>query len=199
LNISADESPFTLGAQALDYVDTVTNASNPDLKYDLPTPLTDAICIQFDYKVANNSGNNITLSLQGEDLADDLVLRLRSGGAVRNQLNSGTELIAGISLSTWYHVEITTSVINPSGVETYDISVGEFGGSTVSLTGLSFRNDVDTAYASILLTDGSGAANTSNFTVDNFSITLIPEPSIAGLLGVGCLSLVASRRRRSRP
>ncbi len=44
---------------------------------------------------------------------------------------------------------------------------------------------------------GDGANNTNNATFSNLSISIIPEPSMFGLLaGLGALALVAARRRR---
>jgi parallel beta-helix repeat protein len=177
LDITANPSPFSGGSRAVTYLDNNTDRSNPDLSYAMPTSWTGPLNIQFDYQVAANSGQAITFYLRGEDNDPDLHLRLRAGGGIRNKTDAGEELIRGISQGLWYHVDITTSPINPAGLETYDISVTRFSdGSTTAVTGLSFRRDVDTAYSSVLFQDVSGATQTSEWTIDNFSITRLPAP-----------------------
>lgn len=198
LNITANQSPFSLGSQAVTYLDGNTVGSNPDLRYTLSTPWASGMSIQFDYMVVANSGNNITMSLQGVDLADDMQLRLRSGGAIRNQATSTTtDFISAIALGTWYHVEIQTSAINPSGLEIFNISVTPFGGATTVVNALTFRNDVNTGYSSIFFTDSSGASATSEFVIDNFSV-VVPEPSTFSLLVMALFALAGVRHRFDR-
>jgi hypothetical protein len=172
LNIASNESFFTAGTNAVTYLDNNTNSttSNPDLRYRLPTPEEGPLSISFDYIVTSNSGQAITMYLCGVDDGTDLHLRLRAGGAIRNKTDAEEELIRGIPQDTWHRVEILTSGINTNGLETYDITVTREDGSVTEVTGLEFRRDVDTAYGSVYFQDVSGAIETSEWTIDNFSL-----------------------------
>jgi hypothetical protein len=78
------------------------------------------------------------------------------------------------------------------GGTTYQLnSVTATGTSDIATIGETF-----TAGQTITLRMNSGAAAGSNFALESFTITAVPEPSsFAALLGLGALGFVATRRR----
>lgn len=97
--------------------------------------------------------------------------------------------------SDW--VDMTTLTINTN----YSLLVEAnttTGLMTVSLNGSPIAEDVAVTTASITAPTGFRvySVNGSDVEVDNISITAIPEPSSALLLGVGLLTLVLRRRCR---
>jgi hypothetical protein len=65
---------------------------------------------------------------------------------------------------------------------------------SISLTGLSI-SDGDNYYFRWTGNDAGGTGSRDEFALDDISMTAIPEPATAGLLGLGALALTLVRRR----
>lgn len=110
------------------------------------------------------------------------------GFSTANFQNSGMTIVAG----TTYHFTIT----NYHATETYDVSIFD-GTNTVSAAGLGWRADAGGGVQDALAFNNKESATTDTFgySIDNISISGVPEPSSAALLGLA--GLVMLRRRRA--
>lgn len=117
-------------------------------------------------------------------LAGELVLYRITGAAVTDI----SALPLSLDPAKDYTFELTTEGSLLTG------RVYEVGGGLVAL-----EQGVDATYASgysgLLGYSGGGTAPT-DFTADNFSVNLVPEPTTGALLGSALLALVARRRFR---
>ena len=180
LNVIAAESSFVdgpgsattggLGAQALQWLDTNTTDSNPDVVIiDRGTGITEDVVIRFDY--LNVTGDNLRLEIYDETGTRGIRLDLDSGGTIKNN-GSGTTL-GFTSTNKWHAVEITTNLAS----DTYDLVVQrDDKASPDSFTGLAFNNSIANI-ATMQLIDASGLSNTSEYYIDNISIDIAP-PSV---------------------
>ncbi|MEA2067674.1 MAG: hypothetical protein U9P12_00610, partial [Verrucomicrobiota bacterium] len=170
VNILADQSPFGSGTNAVNYYDDSTNL-NPKIEYDLSMATTNPLSIQFDFKL-NSALGIATFQIEGSDGQPAMYLNLVANTTeLRNQTGSTTyDLILDTAEDTWYHVDILTSAINPSGNETYDISVTPFGGTATTVNDLVFRTGVATAFTRVQFMQNAGATAKSDIVLDNFSV-----------------------------
>ncbi|MDY6914621.1 MAG: PEP-CTERM sorting domain-containing protein [Planctomycetota bacterium] len=83
-----------------------------------------------------------------------------------------------------------TTLLSVNGVEQYYWTVAVDDAKSFSLTDASFWNYVDMDW-------GSGYSSGSGFFDDFYVATGTPEPATAGLLALGSLGLLKSRRRRT--
>jgi len=170
VNVVNDPSPFSGGTNAFNYYDE-SDDKNPKVEYDFISATTNPLSIKFDFKL-NTYRGYAQFQIEGDDGGTDMQLALtRETSELANQTGSTTyQLILDTDVGTWYHVEILTSAINPSGNETYDISVTPFGGAATVVTNLTFRNDVDTKYTRVQFAQNSTANAKCDIVVDNFSV-----------------------------
>lgn len=97
-------------------------------------------------------------------------------------------LPTGAALST----DLTFSITNVDGAN-YVLSLTQDGVVLGSAT-------TDSSFIGSFQYAGFGVANgtAANFQVDNFSVSVVPEPSTYGLMGAGALGALALVRRRKR-
>lgn len=203
VNVVSSPSSFagaSTATQAVRYEDTDTaSGSNANIAYTFASTVTTGMTIQFDFKLNSTSGYP-TLQLLDSANTAGLFLNLTRNSAqpaIVNQTNGGGgTTITNVDLSTWYRVTIQLDAPS-AALETYAITVESGDGAATPLnfsssTNYSFRNNV-IDYNRINIFNNTTGAGTSDFHIDNFSITAVPEPSAALL---GCLGLMALVRRR---
>jgi hypothetical protein len=196
---SAQSSPFAAGSQSV-FIDQ-TSGSGPALSYSF-TATTNALVISFDYYLGAGAGVLPTFNLKGSSgsgLQLNLHNNLQESGKTKivNQTAGGgvgVELLNGVQVQKWYHIEIVTAAATDAN-DTYSISITPDGGSTTSISGLAFRNNL-TNFTGIEFSWNSTAGG--DLYIDNISVSSIPEPAqIALLFGVAVIGVVTWSRRRA--
>jgi hypothetical protein len=181
LNVIADESPFVdgpgsgttggPGSQALQWLDNVSDSSNPDIFIiDAETGTTQDLVIRFDFRKL--SGFNLRFMIYddsttvGQPFTGTRAVRLDldNGGRI---LNNGSGEPLAFTGTSWHSIEITTNLAN----NTYDLVHEIEGGSVSTFTDLPFNSPV-TNVARVWIGDLSGAANQAEFIFDNISVTV---------------------------
>lgn len=196
---NAQSSPFTTGGQSA-FLHRASG-SGPALSYNFAST-TARLVISFDYYLGTSAGVLPSFTLKGSSgtgLQLNLHNNLQEAGKVKivNQTAGGgvgVGLFTGVQVQKWYHIEIVTDTATAAS-DTYSISITPDGGSTTSVSGLSFRNNL-TNFTGIEFSWNSTAGG--DLYVDNVSVSVapVPEPAdIALLFGVGAVGLVAWRRR----
>jgi len=167
---------------------------------------TDTIIeFSFDYVVGTGTTlffHAIGLTENGINNSNEILANTgSSNGGIQNQADTAANY-GDISLLTGNdpgNVTADAVALTGSGtytgsfdVSTYSWSADEAaGGLSGSIIDLSDFDLLQFAFgANVTTTDGSGA-----YSIDNFSVTTIPEPSSALLLSLGALGLVVRRRR----
>ncbi len=200
LNVIAAESSFVdgpgsattggPGSQSLHWLDTNTTDSNPDIVvFDLNTGITQDVVIRFDF--VNISGNNLRFQLLDEAGIRGIRLDLDNGGHIKN--NGTGDTLEFTSNNKWHALEITTNLAN----DTYDLVIErDDRGSPDTFTDLPFNNAIANI-AKMEFVDFSGSSSTSEYYIDNLSVTVIPEPSAYALMfGALSLGVVLLRHRQ---
>ena len=200
LNVAAQESVFAdgpgsasvggPGSQSLHWLDTNTTDSNPDIiVFDLPTGITQDVVIRFDF--VNISGDNLRLQLLDDTGTRGIRLDLDNGGQIKN--NGSGDTLEFTSTNKWHALEITTNLAN----NTYDLFMErDERNATLTFTDLPFNNTISNI-GRWEFVDLSGSSKTSEYYIDNLSVTVIPEPSAYALVfGALSLGVVLLRRRQ---
>ena len=116
----------------------------------------------------------------------------QNGGGYNSNLwiNSSMALTAGTTYSFTINIDPTT--------KTYSVSIFD-GSTTATATGLGFRSNSFSGGSYLNFTTRNDAATTSDtiaYSLDNISVSAIPEPSTyAALAGLGVLGFAGYRRR----
>ena len=201
LNVISAESSFVngpesattggSGSQALQWLDTNTSDSNPDvvlLDRGTGNGFTQDVVIRFDF--LNVSGNNLRFQTYDDTGTRGIRLDLDNGGTIKNNGGGGTLEFTGTN--KWLSLEITTDLAN----DTYDLIIKRDDRTeTKTYTGLAFNNSI-TNIGKMAFEDSSGASNTAEYHIDNISVSaVVPEPSAYALL-FGTLSGCAVLLRR---
>jgi hypothetical protein len=195
LNVIGSNSTWSAGSKSLQWLDTNTTDSNPDVFiFDELTGITQDLTLGFDF--VNISGGFLRFQVYDSSGTRAIRLDLDEGGRIFNNGTSGTELeFTGQGLDRWHTIEIQTDIAN----DTYDISIFRNGRTEAAVfTDLAFNNAVSN-FATIAFQDFAGGANTSEFYIDNISVTVVPEPGTYALIlgGLALLGIIV-RRRLSR-
>ncbi|MBN8711581.1 MAG: PEP-CTERM sorting domain-containing protein [Verrucomicrobia bacterium] len=158
---------------------------------------TSALSISFDFYLGASPGVIPQFSLLNSSGTAGLILQLRNyaGTNIMNRtgdFQTGNNL-STVALSSWYHIDITTSAASVSG-NTYSITITQNGGSPVTYSNLNFYNQIAN-FSKIEF--GWGSTNGREMYVDNIVVATVPEPSVALLLGLGAFALIMRLPRRS--
>lgn len=158
---------------------------------------TSALSISFDFYLGASPGVIPQFSLMNSSGSAGLILQLRNyaGSNIMNRtgdFQTGNNL-STVALSSWYHIDITTSAASVSG-NTYSITITPNGGSPVTYSNLNFYNQIAN-FSKIEF--GWGSTNGRELYVDNIVVATVPEPSVALLWGMGVFALVMRTQRRS--
>ena len=158
------------GYQALQWLDTNSTDSNPDLlAIDLATGTTKDLVIRFDF--LNVSGNNLRLQVLDDTDTCGIRLDLDNGGTIKN--NGTGDTLEFTSNNKWHALEITTNLAN----DTYDLVIErDDRGSPDTFTDLPFNNAIANI-ATMEFVDFSGASNTAEYYIDNISIVEVAAAS----------------------
>jgi hypothetical protein len=198
---NAVSSPFATGGQSV-FLDQ-TSGAGPALSYNF-TATTEALSISFDYYLGSGAGVLPTFVLKGSSGAGlqlNLHNTLQESGKTKivNQTAGagvGVELLNGVQTQKWYHIEIVTAAATEAA-DTYSILITPVGGSTTSIGGLAFRNNL-TNFTGIEFSWNSTSGG--DLYLDNISVASVPEPAQIGLLvGMAAMGVVTWGRRRTRP
>ena len=204
LNVAAQESVFAdgpgsasvggPGSQSLHWLDTNTTDSNPDIivfDYASGSGITQDVVIRFDF--VNISGNNLRLQLLDDTGTRGIRLDLDNGGNIKNNGTGDTLEFTGTGLTKWHAIEITNNLANNN----YDLFMErDERNATLTFTDLPFNNAISNI-GRWEFVDLSGSSNTSEYYIDNLSVTVIPEPSAYALVfGALSLGVVLLRRRQ---
>jgi hypothetical protein len=143
---------------------------------------------------ARLNGNNAFNQLGGYGLAYEPFAASLAGEMVLYE-------ITGASLGDLGSIQLT---LDPAKDYTFELiiqgsqltgNIYEIGGGLVGT-----KTATDSTYASgfsgVLGYGQNGVTPPTDFTVDNFSVSLVPEPTAGCLLGAGFLALLAQRRAR---
>ena len=202
LNVIAAESVFAdgpgsastggPGSKALEWLDTNTTDSNPDIVvFDLATGSAQDLIIRFDF--VNIAGNNLRFHLEDDAGTRAIRLDLDNGGRILNNGTGATLEFTGEGLTRWHAIEITTNLAN----NTYTLFMERDGrDATLTFSNLPFANPV-TNIGLMEFVDFSGSSNTSQYYLDNISVTTVPEPSAYALMLGGLVLLGVLVRRRT--
>lgn len=151
--------------------------------------------------IVTGTANYVGLSLLGNDSTNffstdnPLFLTLHGNGAVVLYKNGGTNIfaqgIAGFSQTTAYKLALQYTFATAS-TGTAVIFVNDSQFASVAVSGLNSASVSGTGFYLLV-------AQTGSTTIDNFQTSAIPEPStLALLVGVGAMTLLATRRSRCK-
>lgn len=200
VNVVSSASSFagaTTATQAVQYGDSNDTSNNAFFSYTFASSTTSALTIQFDFKLNTHTAFPTFIVAETAANKGGMFLNLTRDSTppkMINQINGGGgNDITEFALDTWYRVTLELDAIS-AAKETYGITVAQSGVATpiyTSTTNFSFRENL-ADYNSIKFINNTGPSGTSDFLIDNFSIT-VPEPSSALL---GCVGMMALLRRR---
>ncbi|EIQ01550.1 hypothetical protein OpiT1DRAFT_00121 [Opitutaceae bacterium TAV1] len=181
LSIRNDVPPTVGGSHSVRYYDASGAGNIPVLAATFSSSTTSALSVAFDYKVMAGGDGVPALALRSSNNTVGFALNLYNNGKLTL---GGTETIS-ITTNAWYHVEITTSIAGTAGELT--VSVRKHGEQNVETITGSFTTNLDD-YNSLRFNSASGS--TTDYYLDNITVTAIPEPatkayvSIIGLVGL---------------
>ena len=96
--------------------------------------------------------------------------------------------------TTTYRWDIIGTDFDGVSAASFDVRIFDAGTEVFTSTGNTFATTTSDAIESVNFYRG-GNWGGGGFTVDNISITAVPEPSSAALLGLGGLALILRRRK----
>lgn len=198
---SSAQSPFTSGTQGVN-IATAAGASTPTPKLSQSINSSygsnTSFSLSFDFLsqgTYTGTDGALILRLFGNSGANQAI-SLRGDGSIA--LNGTTSATSSYSKNTWYHASLTLPTLaNSQTTTTITLTltpwVSGAPGTPVSFTG-NWNMAGASYYSTFQVQQGFGITSGANVNLDNVSLTVVPEPGSATLLGAG-LALVLFRLR----
>ena len=139
------------------------------------------------------SRRDLNLSVGG------LIFKVDAGGIFINTTGSWVSVLDDssavfTSAAGTYDWAITATGFDGTNSESLDIILSQGGSAVFTATNRTGIADTTGAVSDVDFSMGSNWG-TSQYSVDNVSVTVVPEPSSAALLGLGGLALILRRRK----
>ena len=161
-----------------------------------PGEQSQSLVIGFDYMYTSATGNPQFAVLDGSTSGIRMMLTNPSGFVSIREGSSFNQTSISLDTNTWYRFTLTIYALD-SVSDSYDLSVETYGGSTTTVTGLSFENQVSDLTSLRFNYNTAASVSGGDYSIDNVYVQSIPEPSSVSF---GLLALVATaffwRRKR---
>ncbi|PAW76266.1 MAG: hypothetical protein B9S32_15565 [Verrucomicrobia bacterium Tous-C9LFEB] len=138
------------------------------------------------------TSSNVSWSIVADSTNGWLINNGNKSGGVTSQVSTGLSLSSGVTYLFTIDVDPTTKAWNVS----IDSTAGNYDNTGAAF---GFRTAATTTMTTPTLSFGGkpGSDGTSlDFSIDNLSITQVPEPATPALIGLGIALTVVLRRRR---
>lgn len=160
----------------------------------------------FSASVLSSASTN-RIRLRGDNDSGDLItLRIDSDGV--KYFNSSNTWVTGVTgaytTNTTYYFRVTGNYTGPAGgtnglaTGSYTLGLSTDGVNYTNSSLISSFHGNTPIKTQAIESIGFESGSTGTVTVDNISVTAVPEPSTYGLMGAGALAAVAIVRRRRK-
>ncbi len=192
---AATNSPLgAAGSGAVHYVDTDGTASDAAQLRSKYGETTGDVQVQFDF-MAVSSASAPFLNIIANDGSNLIRLQLNKSGNNLLYKNAGgnVTLTSTMSLGSWYTYTITTDIAN----DEWGLVVSDAGGVVSTFSNLETATPGQLGSEELQFTANvNGDVTGTDYYIDNYSVTAVPEPATVGMLGLGALVAVIIRRSR---
>ena len=151
------------------------------------------------YFASYQTGNIYTQYSRSADGAANASLMGAFGGTTNPQGQNGSWVLANAGLVAGTSFTVSYSIFRTSATQvTISSTLGSFTQADWTISSAGGGVEFDTIFLGNLGTVGQGSALTTNggsYTIEDITVTVVPEPAHASLAAIAIMTLAARRRR----